>query len=433
MVRTSFTPNAVASVVAIVASLVAAVALSQPAIVAFCVPFLASMIAGTERHQASPLLVSLASEHGRVVEGDEVTLIASITSETDIGRCTVELDPGRRLQLVSSPRVTVQLAAGETVQVPFIVKVVRWGLIRPDSLSVHTEDLFSFWSRSYTFAISEEFRASLPALALRETIEPGRYRQIAGGHRSETRGEGLELADIREYRSGDPIKSINWRISNRRREPWVTMRHPDRSATVVIVADTFDATFSRTAEPGVVRAVEALAATHLALHDRVGAVLLGAEVQWIAPQLGQRQKYRITDAFIDSTKWKKNYGPRPDLQRLIGRDAVVIVVSTLRDRRILENIAELRAGGRRLAVLEPLVVVDDDPSTGEPLSPHVSRAARLDQLERETTRQMLRRSGLLVVPWIIGTPLDPAMRTLRIVYGAAQGGSLSASRVGAMR
>lgn len=411
-------PTGVAMAIVSLTSLALAVATAQPAVAAFSIPYLVSMMLGVLSHAPDTFFVSLDSEHSRVVEGDEITMVATITSKVGIERCTVELDPGPKLELLSSPRVTVSVAPDVAVQVPFILRVDKWGLIQPARLSIRAEDRFSIFARSYEFSAKGDIRAALPVEPLRDTIEPGRYRSNVGSHRSEQRGEGMELADVREYRPGDPLKSINWRITNRRGEPWVTDRHPDRAATVVIVADMYSA-FGTNLHPGVVRAVESLVNAHLALHDRVGALLLGADTAWIPPQLGERQRYRISDALIDATRWQKTWG-KPDLNKLVDNDAVILVVSTLRDRRVMTDLASLRAGGHQLSILEPLSAGDGVPDAAP--GTVVDQAIRLDRLSRDVTRRSFRDDGFIVVPWDTDTPIEPAIRNLRIVYRAQRVG-----------
>ena len=412
------TPTGMAMAGVSVVALVMAALSAQPAVAVFAIPYLVSLMLGALSHVPDTFMVKLDSEHPRVLEGDEITMVASITSEVGIERCTVELEPGPKLEIVSAPRVTVAVAPGVAVQVPFVVRVVRWGLIQPERLLIRAEDRFSVFARSYQFSVRGDIRAALPVEPLRDTIEPGRYRSNVGSHRSEQRGQGMELADVREYRAGDPLKSINWRITNRRGEPWVTVRHPDRAATVVIVADMYSA-FGTNLHPGVVRAVESLVNAHLALHDRVGALLLGADTAWIPPQLGERQRYRISDALIDATRWQKTWG-KPDLNKLVDSDAVILVVSTLRDRRVMHDLAQLRAGGHQLSILEPLSSGDDVPDA-EP-GTVVDQAIRLDRLSRDVTRRAFREDGFIVVPWDTNTPIEPAIRNLRIVYGAQRVG-----------
>ncbi len=416
--NSGISPMAVAMTAVSLVALATAVATSQPAVAAFAIPHLVSLVLGVLNHSPDTFFVSLDTEHARVVEGDEITIVASITSQVGIEQCSVELDPGPKLVLVSAPRVTVEVAPGTTVQVPFIARVDRWGLIQPQKLFIRAQDRFGLFGRSYQFSVKGDIRAALPVEPLRDTIEPGRYRNNVGSHRSEQRGQGMELADVREYRPGDPLKSINWRITNRRGQPWVTVRHPDRSATVVIVADMYSA-FGTNLHPGVVRAVESLVSAHLGLHDRVGALLLGADVAWIPPQLGERQRYRISDALIDATRWQKTWG-RPDLNKLVDSDSVILVVSTLRDRRVMKDLNSLRAAGHQLSILEPLSAGDG--VVDVPAGSVVDQAIRLDRLSRDVNRRSLREDGFIVVPWDTNTPIEPAIRNLRIVYGAQRVG-----------
>lgn len=411
-------PTGIAMGMVSVVALVLAALTAQPAVAAFAVPHLVALMLGALGHAPDTFHVALDSEHPRVVEGDEITMIVSVTSAVGIERCTVELGPGPKLEFVSAPSVTVEVDPGTTVQVPFVLRVEQWGLIQPDRVLVRAQDRFSVFGRSYRFSARGDIRAALPVEPLRDTIEPGRYRSNVGSHRSEQRGQGMELADVREYRPGDPLKSINWRITNRRGKPWVTERHPDRAATVVLVADMYSA-FGTSLHPGVVRAVESLALAHLGLHDRVGALLLGADVAWIPPQLGERQRYRISDALIDATRWRRAW-EKPDLKKLIDSDAVVIVVSTLRDRRFITDLNSMRAAGHHPSILEPLSAGTNvaDPPAGSV----VDQAIRFDRLTRDVTRRTLRKDGFLVVPWDAETPIEPAIRTLRIAYGAQRVG-----------
>ena len=417
--RDGVTASAVAMAVLAVLSIIVALATGRPEAIAFSLPFLTSLLLGALQYQPDTFWVSVDAEQGRYVEGDEATFIVSVSSESGVGRCTVELEPGKKMTMLSAPRVAVDIAPGETVQVPFVMRINDWGLVKPSRVKVRAEDGLAITGRSYEFSVQENVRVSLHGERLQDMIEPGRYRTTVGSHPSEQRGQGMELADVREYRPGDPLKSINWRISNRRNEPWVTVRHPDRSATVVIIADVFT-TFAASLNPGVVRAVEALAKVHLGAHDRVGVLLAGVETAWLPPQLGQRQQHRIADALIDSTRRRKEWQKSPNLHRLIDTDAVIIVVSTLRDRRIMQSIATLRASGRRLIILEPVTSREEGATTVR--GSKEDSAVRLDRLERELNRRILRQDGLTVVPWETALPIEPAIRNMRIVWRAKGGG-----------
>ena len=239
-------------------------------------------------------------------------------------------------------------------------------------------------------------------------LAPDRYRRVVGSHPSGDRGDGTELADVREYRPGDPMKSINWRISNRRREPWVTVRHPDRSATIVILVDGFVTGGAK--ERAIARMAEALTKAHLDIHDRVGLLVLGHKPTWIEPQLGKRQLLRISEALLDvagSDAGEATFDPT----RVVPGDAVVVGISTLDDRRIVGSLAALRSRGRTISVIEPtfpnaLLTSRFNTQHTEPL------ARRLYQLEREVRRRDLRAHGLVVVPWPDDAPIETPIATL---------------------
>ena len=80
----------------------------------------------------------------------------------------------------------------------------------------------------------------LPGLAsTRALLQAAEPRAVAGSHLARVRGDGLEFAEVRPYAPGDRLRAVNWSVSARRDGIWVNQRHPDRSADLVIVVDTF--------------------------------------------------------------------------------------------------------------------------------------------------------------------------------------------------
>src|SRR6185436_9229185 len=60
-----------------------------------------------------------------------------------------------------------------------------------------------------------------------------------GTHLTRHIGPGVEYADIRRYVPGDQLRTVNWSVSARRGSLHVTRRLTDRSADVVVLADTY--------------------------------------------------------------------------------------------------------------------------------------------------------------------------------------------------
>src|SRR6185369_40359 len=113
----------------------------------------------------------------------------------------------------------------------------------------------------------------------------------------------LEFAGIREYRPGDSVRRVNWRLSTRRTELHVTEMHPERSTDVVILLDAFTDVMTSprlSSLAAAVRGANGLADVYLKRRDRVGLISLGAATRWLVPALGLRQAYAVVEALLDA-------------------------------------------------------------------------------------------------------------------------------------
>jgi uncharacterized protein (DUF58 family) len=81
----------------------------------------------------------------------------------------------------------------------------------------------------------------LPAEALRALqIEVGRrlHGMLAGDYRSSQYGDGIELAQIRQYVPGDDVRSIEWNVTARMGEPHVRVNLAERVLVTWLLLDT---------------------------------------------------------------------------------------------------------------------------------------------------------------------------------------------------
>jgi uncharacterized protein (DUF58 family) len=60
---------------------------------------------------------------------------------------------------------------------------------------------------------------------------------FAGIYRSAFKGKGLEFEDVREYRPGDDIRSIDWNVTARMQHPYVKNFREERELVVMLVVD----------------------------------------------------------------------------------------------------------------------------------------------------------------------------------------------------
>src|SRR5262245_36890391 len=60
---------------------------------------------------------------------------------------------------------------------------------------------------------------------------------LSGRFASRMRGHGLNFEEIRDYRPGDDIRSIDWKVTARLREPHVRVFNEERDRQSLLVVD----------------------------------------------------------------------------------------------------------------------------------------------------------------------------------------------------
>ena len=59
--------------------------------------------------------------------------------------------------------------------------------------------------------------------------------QLAGRKRSKLRGRGLDFDELRHYRPGDDIRTMDWRVTNRTGKPHVRVYTEERDRPVCLL------------------------------------------------------------------------------------------------------------------------------------------------------------------------------------------------------
>jgi len=134
-------------------------------------------------------------------------------------------------------------------------------------------------------ADNEDIYTSLHALVrLRYTAQGFSYLPmqpvrslLSGRKRSRLRGRGLDFDELRHYRPGDDIRTMDWRVTNRTKKPHVRVYTEERDRPVIVVVDQrLPMFFGSQQKMKSVVAAEVAAITAwrvLAVGDRIGAVL----------------------------------------------------------------------------------------------------------------------------------------------------------------
>jgi len=120
---------------------------------------------------------------------------------------------------------------------------------------------------------------------------------LSGQYQSAFRGLGLEFEEVREYRAGDDVRTIDWNVTARTGFLHVKRYREERDLNVLLLVDLSASTQFGSKVMTVhdlIAEVAGLFALAAARRDRVGAILFDDSVRTlIPPRLGWRHGLRV--------------------------------------------------------------------------------------------------------------------------------------------
>src|SRR5699024_5423784 len=127
---------------------------------------------------------------------------------------------------------------------------------------------------------------------------------ISGAHLSARHGDGTALSEVREFRPGDRLHRINWRVTNRPVQLHTNASFTEQDTDVLLVTDTISddppaprtAATEQTRRVMTIRATPAVARHYLAAGDRVSLFDIGYLIGPVRAGAGPRQLRVLTDA-----------------------------------------------------------------------------------------------------------------------------------------
>ncbi len=371
--------------------LLGGVLLRRVDLVVLTAPFLLALVAGLAAARPPALTVRAAVDADRAYEGDELTVVVELTSARPVDRVEVALDLPVGLAPAGLHPVAVPVPTGAS-RVKLALRAERWGTYRVGGVVARARDRSGLFTDEWTLPAATVLRVHPTAETVATLVRPQRTGVVSGDQVARAKGTGIEHADLRAYIPGDRVQEVNWRATARRGELWVNERRPERSTDVVVFLDAFTVDAIGPA----VRVAVSVTSAYLARRDRVGLVSFGGSVSWVRPGMGERQRYRVTDALLgtqahENFVWKGvNVIPRGTLPAR----ALVIAVTPLEDDRAVAALFDLRNRGIDLAVVE--LAPDPGAVAGAAVG---ELGRRLWAMHREMVRDRYRRLGVPVVIW----------------------------------
>jgi uncharacterized protein (DUF58 family) len=196
---------------------------------------------------------------------------------------------------------------------------------------------------------------------------------FAGLYASVFRGAGVNFEEVREYREGDDIRYMDWKVTARTNEPHLKIFREERERSVVLCVDK--GPHMQFGTRGTFKAVQAARAAALIgwaasrLNDRVGGLVFGdpkAGLQHFRPSRGRRALWQLLRTLTEpGTEQDRSIDCLGEaLQRAtsgLPTGSLVFVIADLnRDAMVLERVLG-NLTQRNSVVLIPI----DDPADWE--------------------------------------------------------------------
>ncbi len=366
---------------------------------------------------------------------------AKVAGDDAVVAVEVEAGAGAAFTALRMPRPDtagvgpVHLLAATTGEVRSTVVWRAWGqgaFLRPDHLFASHEGLYVYGP--VIGAVAQH--TVLPPI---EPLAPGplppRAAGLVGSHRSTRPGDGMELRDIRQFRTGDRLRRIDWRVSLRAAAArggtlapdtlHVRERHAEADADLVLALDTRLDVGREVAEWNAtpmgadvrrggsldlgVRATSTIAATFLRHGDRVGLVDLGHPRGGVPIGSGTRQLQRIRYQLVQMAR-RVTGSAAPVLRPgQVAAGATVVVLSPFLDDELVELTVRLVRHGRLVLAVD-LLPAELTPERTTPWGPSVVSILRAEHRLRVGA---LERNGVPVLRWDGGPSVAGMLRAAR--------------------
>jgi len=308
------------------------------------------------------------------------------------------------------------LAAGEGAGLHYTFRAPR-GCYTWEKAGLTASDSFGL------FAIPLELGAEAQVLLLPEPLRLRRWghrprptAKSAGPYLSRSSGAGIDFWGLREYRPGDPLRSISWRTTARRPGAFFSKVYErEEMADIGLLLDARSAAYpAADLYEHAVQAAAALAGHYLAAGNRVSMLVLSDRLVHVFPGYGKRQLARILDVLAGSSPGEMvsletlRYFP----VRLFPAHSVIAVISSLlpEDLRLFDR---LRVEGYQLLLVSPAAAQPVLPARSE--DAYGSLAGRAAALERAVLLRRLQRKNVHVVDWEVGRPLSETLQSFRFL------------------
>lgn len=315
--------------------------------------------------------------------------------------------------LQGQERCRLFLCPGESVGINYEFKTSR-GIYTWDAIQICARDPFGLFELKADISAPGEihvFPAPVPIHSIK--LKPKNTIHTSGSVLARLAGSGTDFWGIREYRTGDSLRRLNWQLAARYPNRLFTNEfESEEIADYGFILDSRKLTDAEEIEEELfessVSAVASLAEDYLMKGNRVSLLVFGKPISHIFPGYGKQQLYSIK-AKLASVQLGSyvsfdyiKYFP----VKLFPPRSVIVVFSSV-NARDLDVYTRLRSFSYDVLLISPDPV---DIASRRRASNDINRlAARISRVERTILLNKLISKSVKVIDWQIDDPLEQAI------------------------
>lgn len=160
---------------------------------------------------------------------------------------------------------------------------------------------------------------------------------LAGAYRSAFKGQGMEFEEVREYQTGDEVRSIDWNVTARMGHPFVKIFREERELTVMLMVDISSSTLfgsqDSTKKDLIAEICALFAFSAIRNNDKIGLILFSDRVEkYLPPKKGNYHVLRLIRELLGAEAVGRKTDPRAALSflgKIQKRSGVCFMISDL--------------------------------------------------------------------------------------------------------
>jgi uncharacterized protein (DUF58 family) len=137
-------------------------------------------------------------------------------------------------------------------------------------------------------------KAILEKIKLLEIKTKSLTKQVfSGEYHSAFKGRGMTFSEVREYQTGDEIRTIDWNVTARFNEPFVKVFEEERELNVVLVIDVSSSQdygiYEKSKKELALELAAVLLFSAIANNDKIGAIFYSDKMEkYVPPKKGRK-------------------------------------------------------------------------------------------------------------------------------------------------